>query len=112
MSTFDSNKDGKISMVEFLEMVKKIGLYKEREDLVENDEEKENIICAFVALGGNSDLTGTVSCSKLKNMVDVFDLDLDTDALLKILDEDENGSITYLEFSCLFGTRKVNESMV
>lgn len=112
MDLFDENKDSKISTVEFLNMVKKIGLYHERDDIQENNEEAENIMCAFVALGGNADFTGTVSCARLRDMVNVFDLDLDVDALLELLDDDANGFVDYREFSALFGTQKTQKTFI
>ena len=112
MELFDENHDEKISKEEFLKMVKKIGLYHQRDDIEENNVELENIMCAFVALGGNSDFTGTVSCARLKDMVNVFDLDLDADALLEMLDDDADGTVDYKEFSALFGTAKTQRNVV
>ena len=106
---FDEDQDSKISKVEFLKMVKKIGLYHQRDD---NNKESENVMCAFVALGGNSDFSGTVSCAKLRDMVNAFDLDLDVDALLALLDDDANGFVDHAEFSALFGTPKTQRSIV
>lgn len=110
MAKFDENGDDQISVAEFMKLVKTAGLY--NDEVVKNDEEKENITCAFVALGGNSDHSGKVSCLKLKQMVDAFDLDLDVKALLKLLDEDENGTVNYQEFAALFTTQKRRRSVV
>ena len=112
MEAFDENQDTEISKEEFLKVVRKIGLYHQRDDIEENDKETENIMCAFVALGGNSDFTGTVSCAKLKDMVNAFDLDLDVDALLALLDDDDGGTVDYAEFSALFSSNKVERDIV
>ena len=63
-------------------------------------------------MGGNSNFTGTVSCAKMRDMVDVFDLDLDVDALLALLDSDGDGTLNYQEFSSLFGASKVEKKLM
>jgi len=109
---FDANADNQISVEEFVCMVKKMGLFKGRDDLECNDEETENIKCAFIALGGSADYSGVVSCARLKTMVEIFDLDLDVDALLRLLDDDQGGMVSYSEFAELFATRLQRKSLI
>jgi len=104
MDMFDTNHDNQISVEEFVQMVRKIGLFKGRDDLMENDAERENIKCAFIALGGAADYSGTVSYEKLKTMVQVFDLDLDVDSLA-----DRTGMVNFKEFGELFDTTRVQK---
>lgn len=111
---FDKNEDQKISVEEFLNIVKNVvdGEVQCKRTQRMSDVEQDNILCAFIGLGGNPDKSSTISCNKLKNMVDIFDLDLDVDALLKMLDEDENGVVNYQEFEGLFTVRRARESIM
>lgn len=111
MMKFDQNNDGVIDIEEFLVMVNKIGLIKARNDLSENNEEEENVLCAFIALGGSPDKSGQVSTKKLAGLVESFGLELDVATLLLDLDEDGDGTVDFQEFEALFASHKSKQRM-
>lgn len=57
---------------------------------------------AFVALGGSMDRKGTVNTNRLRSTIRDFDLTIDIDAMLKEVDDDDNGTIDYGEFKSLW----------
>ena len=67
------SENGKVDVESFLHIVEKQLQTIKRA----HNEFDENIEEAFVALGGNSDHTGTVSCNKLVHVVDAFGLNMD-----------------------------------
>lgn len=57
---------------------------------------------AFIALGGNDDLSGHVDAEVLTNIVDSFALDVDIRGFIDELDEDKSGMLEIDEFAELF----------
>eukprot|EP00759_Apiculatamorpha_spiralis_P025901 PhF_6_TR29159/c0_g1_i2/m.42625 len=57
---------------------------------------------AFVSLGGMGDETGEIDVSNLKAVVNQFHLEFDLERLLKALDEDGTGKLSFREFRSLF----------
>lgn len=49
----------------------------------------------FVALGGNTDKTGTISREKLSELIKRFELTISLQSLVKFLENDGKGNITY-----------------
>ncbi|GFH07487.1 flagellar outer dynein arm light chain 5, partial [Haematococcus lacustris] len=61
----------------------------------------QETIDAFVALGGNADMSGHISTSRLLSVVQEFELTLNVDKLLAELDADSSGQIGYELFKQL-----------
>ena len=58
-------------------------------------------ICAYVALGGNADRSGTINAERLRKTCQYFQLTIDIDKLIKQYDTDGSGEIDYDEFKAM-----------
>lgn len=106
---FDANSDGVIDIDEFLQMIKHMKSYanKNRKASVTNS---DNLASAFAALGGNDDKTGSISIQKLQNMINIFDLNVNSDDLSKLthMDKNNNGRCEFTQFQELFEETGIN----
>ena len=68
-----------------------------------NSKNNENdMIEAFVAMGGNRDMSGEICTTRLVSVIDEFQMTIDIENLISQIDEDGSGTIDYLEFKQLF----------
>ena len=88
----DIDGDGVLSFDEFVKVVESGGLTNSQ---AESD---YDTLLAFVTMGGQEDMTGHVDANKLRKVVQDFGLTIDLDALLKQLDENGDGEISFEEF--------------
>uniref|UniRef100_A0A7S0UV11 EF-hand domain-containing protein n=1 Tax=Polytomella parva TaxID=51329 RepID=A0A7S0UV11_9CHLO len=79
--------------IEFPEFVKVIQINK---SISEKNTDEQDTLDAFVALGGNPDMTGKVSVEKLKNVCEYFELNVNLDKILN--NYDVNGVRNDIEF--------------
>lgn len=56
---------------------------------------------AYVALGGNPDLTGSLDAERLRKTCQDFQLTIDIDKLIRQYDTDGSGQIDYEEFKSM-----------
>ena len=60
------------------------------------------MIDAFVACGGNADMSGSVETKKLTKIIkDDFGLTIDIERMIDMIDKDKSGKIEYDEFKAL-----------
>ena len=100
MKTFDTNGDDEIDVMEFLDMIKHMDDMNMKPKVSINAMD-DNVLCSFIALGGNADRSGAFKVSKVQSIVEVFELKklkLDAQALQSIANE----TIDYVTFSALF----------
>ncbi|GMH40898.1 hypothetical protein BSKO_08802 [Bryopsis sp. KO-2023] len=95
ISQVDEDDSGVIEFPEFLRVIEK-----QKEALALSNDESDTID-AFVALGGNPDMTGEVSTEKLRQTIKEFELTIDMDALIKAADTNGTGMIEYKEFKTI-----------
>eukprot|EP01023_Acetabularia_acetabulum_P068700 TRINITY_DN9785_c1_g1_i1.p2 TRINITY_DN9785_c1_g1~~TRINITY_DN9785_c1_g1_i1.p2 ORF type:complete len:162 (-),score=28.94 TRINITY_DN9785_c1_g1_i1:113-598(-) len=92
MNSVDDDGSGEIDFTEFLNLVQ---VQKTMAKKVNDD---SDTIEAFVALGGNRDLSGKVLIQKLQDVINEFELTVSLPELVKDVDKDQSGEITYEEF--------------
>jgi len=64
--------------------------------------DEDDIIDAYVAMGGNTDKTGYVDASRLINIIkDEFKMTIDIERMISEIDEDKSSKIEYGEFKTL-----------
>ncbi|KAL6749536.1 dynein 18 kDa light chain, flagellar outer arm [Haematococcus lacustris] len=84
--------------IDFKEFIHAIQIKKAMSARPGSDQET---IDAFVALGGNADMSGHISTSRLLSVVQEFELTLNVDKLLAELDADSSAQIGYELFKQL-----------
>lgn len=90
----------KTQSIDFTQFLKAIQMQRELEKRQENE---EDFLAAFVAMGGNPDHTGAVSSDKLRRVIkEDFGLTLKIDEALEDLDTEADGMLNYQEFKQLF----------
>eukprot|EP01083_Nonionella_stella_P242911 846923_1 len=92
--TVDRNGTGTISYSEFLHIM----------DIqhLKSNIKKQEMLLAFVAMGGNDDKTGSVDQHRLDAVLNGdYGLNIDIAGLVVLLDEDGNGEIDFEEFCSL-----------
>ncbi len=68
----------------------------------QNYNDENDFIDAFVAMGGNADMSGKVDADKLIEVIkEEFGMTIDIERLIKEIDEDGSGEIEYGEFKAL-----------
>jgi calmodulin len=94
----DTDNNGRLEFSEFLKAV-------ELQKKVEQKQDKESdLLGAFVAMGGNEDMTGVVDAQRLAKVIkEDFGLTIKIDELLHDLDTNNDGQVNYEEFKFLLG---------
>jgi Ca2+-binding EF-hand superfamily protein len=59
----------------------------------------DDLLEAFVAVGGGEDTHGSVDVAKMKGLIDDFHLDIDLDKIIAEMDQDGSADIDFSEFS-------------
>eukprot|EP00951_Prasinocladus_malaysianus_P041066 scaffold479819_cov35-Prasinocladus_malaysianus.AAC.1 len=90
----DEDESGEIEYEEFVLVVQTA-----KEKIMNEDD--GDMAAAFVAMGGNDDLSGQVSVEKLLHTIREFDLEIDLGKMLSEVDKDKSGQIDYSEFKLL-----------
>ncbi|OMJ92473.1 hypothetical protein SteCoe_4818 [Stentor coeruleus] len=94
----DENNTGKIEFYEFLKVYEKNQKAHDRDD-------EEDLIDAFVAMGGNKDKSGIIDTEKLINVIrHQFEMTIDIEKLIEEIDEDQNHTIDFDEFKRLLSS--------
>ena len=70
-------------------------------------QEDSDSLEAFISLGGRPNKKGSIATSKLRNVINTFELDIDIDNLINELDEQNDGVVTFEEFTTLLRGRSV-----
>jgi Ca2+-binding EF-hand superfamily protein len=97
MADVDEGGKGEIEFSEFLRAFEK-----QRGGSLSHEEEND-ILHAFVALGGNHDTSGFLNNSQMISTVrDKFGLAIRVEKLIEELDTDKDGRINFTEFRNLF----------
>ncbi|CAG9331244.1 unnamed protein product [Blepharisma stoltei] len=90
--------DGNTGKIEFYEFLK---VYEQHQNSEVNRDEQD-MIDAFVAMGGNPDTTGSIDTDKLINVIrQQFEMTIDIERLIEDIDEDQSHTIEYAEFKRL-----------
>lgn len=98
MEELDAEGTGRLEFAEFLRALQ-IQKRKERNKEAEND-----LVHAFVAMGGNADRTGFINAESLRKVIkDDFGLTIKIDELLDDLDSSSDGFVNFDEFQLLLG---------
>ena len=85
---------GKVTSFEFTKMV--VEHKKEQQD------DSNDILDAFVAMGGEEDGGGNIDADRLTAIIkDELEMTIDIEALIKLVDEDNSGEIEFEEFQTL-----------
>ena len=58
-------------------------------------------LCAFVSLGGNTNRTGVISTTRLRDLVYELRIPINIEKLVKQYDVDKSGFVDYAEFSAM-----------
>ena len=93
------NQNGQISFFDFTKII----VNRENED-----DDHEDLLDAFVAMGGDENGDGSVDANKLKTIKDDFGLTIDIDSLIQQLDCDNSGQIELGEFNHLLQSNREN----
>jgi Ca2+-binding EF-hand superfamily protein len=105
ISEIDENNTGQIKFSDFLTIYHK-------HKMNSSDEEDTDTKDVFVAMGGNTDGTGSVETSKLVDIIKKeFELTIDIESLINEIDKDGSGSIELGELKSLFKTNYTNENL-
>ncbi|CAD8095691.1 unnamed protein product [Paramecium sonneborni] len=84
--------------IDFEDFKRAIAIYK----IIEEDNEEDDTLDAFVAMGGNADKSGTVDATKLIQIIKSdFKMTIDIERLINEMDRDKSGQISYQEFKNL-----------
>lgn len=95
ISEVDEDNSGEIEFAEFLRCIQN-----QKEKLAAKADDTENV-AAFVALGGQKDMTGSISTEKLTAIVKDFGLTIDIEKLISEIGKDRSGQVDYEEFKAL-----------
>mmetsp|Transcript_5876 Transcript_5876/g.10458 ORF Transcript_5876/g.10458 Transcript_5876/m.10458 type:complete len:100 (-) Transcript_5876:324-623(-) len=91
----DEDNTGKIEFHEFLKVY-------EQHQNAENEDDEQDFIDAFVAMGGNPDKSGCVKADELVRIIRIkFEMTIDIERLIDEVDTDHSGEIEYEEFKAL-----------
>ena len=91
------------AFADFSEFLKVIASQKTK--TAQMDDESDTVD-AFIALGGNPDKTGEISCDKLRATIKEFGLTIDIDRLIRETDTDHSGLIDYFEFRQMMADKR------
>ena len=91
----DPQNTGKIQFAQFKSLIND-----KREN--ERGSSEQDLLDAFVAMGGEPDGDGAINADKLiKTIKDEFEMTIDIEKLIKEIDEDGSGQIEFGEFTQL-----------
>jgi Ca2+-binding EF-hand superfamily protein len=91
----DEDNTGKIEFHEFLKVY-------EQHQYASSEDDEQDFIDAFVAMGGNPDKSGSVQADELVRIIRVkFEMTIDIQKLIDEVDTDQSGEIEYEEFKAL-----------
>jgi Ca2+-binding EF-hand superfamily protein len=74
----------------------------ESEKMKNQPNNENDMVEAFVAMGGNRDKSGEICTDKLINVINDFQMTIDIKKLIDQIDKDSSGTIDYSEFKSLF----------
>merc|ERR1719440_2436967 len=95
ISIIDPENTGKITFAQFKDLITE-----KREE--EAGSSEEELLQAFVAMGGEADGDGCVNADKLiKTIKEEFEMTIDIEKLIEEIDEDGSGEIEFDEFKAL-----------
>nr|7K5B_R Chain R, Dynein light chain 4A [Tetrahymena thermophila] len=95
ISEVDEKNTGLIKFSDFLNIY-----YKQKYANLGDDD--QDLVDAFVAMGGNADTTGSVDANRLIQIVkEEFEMTIDIVGLIREIDKDGSGEIEYEEFKLL-----------
>ena len=95
IAAVDDDNSGEIDFSEFLQVMLAQKTTQEGED------EEQDTLDAFIALGGSRDKTGEISTEKLRSVIKDFGLMIDIERLIKEVDTDESGFVDFREFRAM-----------
>ena len=104
ISVSDPENTGKIQFAQFKQLI---------EEKHENEAGtcEEDLLDAFVAMGGQPDGDGSIDADKLiKTIKEEFEMTIDIEKLIKEIDEDGSGQIEFDEFTALLQSVKQGDS--
>lgn len=81
--------------IPFHTFLKMLETHRERQELRNNE---QDMLDAFVSMGGNPNGTGYIKSKKIKEICDEFDLTIDVNDLLKVMDENRVGKVRFPSF--------------
>lgn len=89
----DQSNSGKIEFYEFLR------IYERFQD---SEDDEQDMIDAFVAMGGNEDKSGEIDSQKLIDVIrHQFEMTINIEQLIDEIDENQDGTLQYDEFKQL-----------
>jgi calmodulin len=90
------------SQLDFQQFIRCIQLQRELEHKIDADAE-QNYLQAFIAMGGSSDSSSSISCERLRKVIkEDFGLTFKIDELLEDIELQSEGHVNYKEFKQLF----------
>ena len=99
----DPENTGKIQFAQFKNLIND-----KREN--ERGSSEQDLLDAFVAMGGEPDGDGAINADKLiKTIKEEFEMTIDIEKLIKEIDEDGSGQIEFGEFTQLLQSGGVGE---
>mmetsp|Transcript_23244 Transcript_23244/g.31686 ORF Transcript_23244/g.31686 Transcript_23244/m.31686 type:complete len:108 (-) Transcript_23244:81-404(-) len=106
ISEADPENSGKILYSQFKMLVQA-----KREE--EKGTSDEDLLDAFVAMGGQPDGEGSIDADKLIRTIKTeFEMTIDIEKLIEEIDEDGSGQIEFDEFKALLQTAKGGEDVI
>jgi Ca2+-binding EF-hand superfamily protein len=104
ISMSDPENTGKIQFAQF-----KLLINEKREN--ERGSSAEDLLDAFVAMGGEPDGEGAIDANKLiKTIKEEFEMTIDIEKLIQEIDEDGSGQIEFGEFTALLQSGNADEN--
>lgn len=89
----DSSNTGKIEFHEFLRIYEKFQ---------DSEEDEQDMVDAFVAMGGNEDKSGEIDSQRLIDVIrHQFEMTINIEQLIDEIDENQDGTLQYDEFKQL-----------
>ena len=92
-----------LASADFSEFLKVIASQKTKTAAMDDE---SDTVDAFIALGGQPDKTGEISCDKLRATIKEFGLTIDIDRLIRETDTDHSGLIDYFEFRQMMADKR------
>ncbi len=103
ISVSDPENTGKIQFAQFKSLIND-----KREN--ERGSSEQDLLDAFVAMGGEPDGDGAIDATKLiKTIKEEFEMTIDIEKLIKEIDEDGSGQIEFGEFTQLLQSNATGE---
>lgn len=104
ISEIDDQNKGKIKFKDFLALYQRLKYASLQDD-------DQDMIDAFVAMGGNVDTSGHVNAELLIEIIKKeFELTIDIEGLIKEVDTDNSGKIEFDEFKELLKTNYLQDN--